>query len=308
MPSSRPKPSEVAVEAKREFIPYIKHHFAKEWPTHSYLCYSESLPRSQPDRSRHCRFAFYERDPVDVALDWYEADGNSIPVIMPANEKRPGGDWEAGVMSPEECLCRRSTLYGALTTPGPESGESSHYPIPAKAGIFSEKVVVFRSGPEKYSIWPMKDYKALPIISVVPVRRPKLDTSGKKYSFDDERELMREKIKTALRIAVFYRYPQIVIGSFGLGPGFRNPPLEVANMWKHALIDDPEFAGHFSDAVFAFDPQDTGASSSSSSSKSKSKSGSSSKSSSSSSSSSAKSDLAVFEYVFKPANIHGAYR
>lgn len=87
--------------------------------------------------------AFYERDPVDVALDWYDADGNNIPVIMPANEKRPGGDWEAGVMSPEECLCRRSTLYGTLTTPGPESGASSHYPIPPKAGIFSEKVGMY---------------------------------------------------------------------------------------------------------------------------------------------------------------------
>jgi hypothetical protein len=41
--------------------------------------------------------AFYDRDPVDVALDW--APG-LVPVIMPANDKRPGGDWEAGQFSP----------------------------------------------------------------------------------------------------------------------------------------------------------------------------------------------------------------
>lgn len=41
--------------------------------------------------------AFIEGDPVDVALSW-AADSNiegEIPVISMANDKRPGGDWEA---------------------------------------------------------------------------------------------------------------------------------------------------------------------------------------------------------------------
>lgn len=41
--------------------------------------------------------AFYERDPVDLAIDWVEPGAAPIPVIMPANDKRPGGDWEAGM-------------------------------------------------------------------------------------------------------------------------------------------------------------------------------------------------------------------
>ena len=44
-----------------------------------------------------CLSAFYERDPVDLALDWVEPGMSPIPVIMPANDKRPGGDWEAGM-------------------------------------------------------------------------------------------------------------------------------------------------------------------------------------------------------------------
>ena len=42
--------------------------------------------------------AFYERDPIDLALDWIDpTDGQKpVAVIMPANDKRPGGDWEAG--------------------------------------------------------------------------------------------------------------------------------------------------------------------------------------------------------------------
>lgn len=101
--------------------------------------------------------AFFDRDPVDVALDWAPTEEVPIPVIMPANDKRPGGDWEAGwlfyqiiskilltrytgVMSPEECLCRRSNLYATMTTPAEGNSAPSNYPLPPKAGIFSEKV------------------------------------------------------------------------------------------------------------------------------------------------------------------------
>ncbi|RFU30405.1 hypothetical protein B7463_g5955, partial [Scytalidium lignicola] len=43
-----------------------------------------------------------------------------------------------GIMSPEECLCRRSNLYTTLITPAPGNSALSNYPIPPKAGIFSE--------------------------------------------------------------------------------------------------------------------------------------------------------------------------
>lgn len=113
---------------------------------------------------------------------------------------------------------------------------------------------------------------------------------------------MREKIRTTLRIAIFYKYFNIVIGTFGLGPGFRNPPEEVASMWRDAFLKDPEFQHQFQDVVFAFqDPEGPNASSPSSSKSSKS----SSSKSSSKSSSTATSDLEIFKHVFNPANIHG---
>lgn len=92
--------------------------------------------------------AFYERDPVDLAIEWANdptepVDPVAIPVIMPANDKRPGGDWEAGVMSPEECLCRRSNLFATITTPAPGNSAPTNYPIPSKAGIFSRNVGMF---------------------------------------------------------------------------------------------------------------------------------------------------------------------
>lgn len=149
---------------------------------------------------------------------------------------------------------------------------------------------------------------ALPIISVCPVKRPKLDSSGKHYSFKQEKELMRDKITTALRIAIYYGYADLCIGNFGLGPGFRNPPEEVAIMWRDAFMKDPEFAGHFRDVVFAFESLETTPNSSSSKGSSSKSSSSKSSSSKSSTSTSASADLDVFRHVFKPENIHGAFR
>ena len=118
---------------------------------------------------------------------------------------------------------------------------------------------------------------------------------------------MRDKIRAALRIAIFYGHTKLCIGTFGLGPGFRNPPEEVALMWRDALLRDPEFVGHFEDVVFAFDapegPSSSSKSSSSSTSKDKSKS-----SSSGSSKSTAAADLEIFRHVFKPEVIHGAFK
>ncbi|KAG9235315.1 hypothetical protein BJ875DRAFT_276783 [Amylocarpus encephaloides] len=302
MPPSKPKPSEIAAEAKRTYIPHIRENCSSEWPSTSFLCYSESMmARTASDTDRQVHFAFYERDPVDFALEWAPTEPVAIPVIMPANDKRPGGDWEAGVMSPEECLCRRSNLFATLTTPASGNLAPSNYPIPPKAGIFSPKVVVFRNGPERYEPW--QEYKVLPVISVCPVKRPKLDSSGKKYSFKQEKELMREEIKAVLRIAVYYRYHNLCIGNFGLGPGFRNPAEEVALMWRDAFLQDPEFQGHFEGVVFAFEnPEGPGVASGSSKTASKST------TKSSTPKCNAASDLEIFKHVFKPMNIHGAFK
>lgn len=38
-----------------------------------------------------------EGDPVDIAIQWGAQLRKQIPVINPSHEKRPGGDWEAGI-------------------------------------------------------------------------------------------------------------------------------------------------------------------------------------------------------------------
>ena len=147
---------------------------------------------------------------------------------------------------------------------------------------------------------------ALPIISVAPVKKPRL--SGGRYSFPEEKQMMKDKLRTALRIAVYYGYPNICIGAFGLGSGFENPPEQVAVMWRDLFLKDPEFVGHFNDVVFAFEsPEGPGASSSSSRHSSSKSSSKSKHSSSSSSSRSLTSELEIFKKAFGPSAVHEAY-
>jgi len=85
---------------------------------------------------------------IDVALGWqtYNSQNSNpavqIPVVNQANEKRAGGDWESGLLAPEECFARRSTLVRALTTPSSAytTVPVSHYPIPQRGGMYSPSV------------------------------------------------------------------------------------------------------------------------------------------------------------------------
>lgn len=159
MPPAKLKPSDIAAEAKRTYIPYIEQRFP-QFPVRSYLYPDSSKLRLNPanGQTRRLRVAVIDGDPIDVALDWDEynrkgdtasAIGNPveagpIPVVSMANEKRAGGDWESGLIAPEECLCRRSNLVHTLTMP---ATQVSHYPIPTTGGIYSPHVGVLLISP-----------------------------------------------------------------------------------------------------------------------------------------------------------------
>ena len=116
---------------------------------------------------------------------------------------------------------------------------------------------MFRSGPEAgFATW--STFKSLPVISVAPIRRPKLDTTGQDYSFAQEKELMKEKIRAVLRIAIAWGHRDVCVGSVGAGPGFRNPARQLARMWKDVLHSELEFEGFFSSIVFAIEKKTYG--------------------------------------------------
>ena len=159
--SSKPKPAEVAAETKKHYTPLIKKTYPGTVCSNLYpvpLAYELvprmepatlpppvfSEPRDLPDELRSscllgARPANYHADPVDFALQW-AASGTPVPLICPANDKRPGGDWDTGVVGYEERLCRRSTLAAAMATPAQDCVYPDHYPIPITGVIFSTSV------------------------------------------------------------------------------------------------------------------------------------------------------------------------
>ncbi len=62
---------------------------------------------------------------------------------------------------------------------------------------------------------------------------------------------MKEKMRTVLRIAAKWEHRELCMGAFGVGPGFRNPVVEVAKMWRSILFSEKEFQGAFTNVVFA---------------------------------------------------------
>jgi uncharacterized protein (TIGR02452 family) len=270
MPTSRNgkvKPAEIAADTKRNFIPHVKTDLAGLFPPYSILY---RFPLQQLKLSPRTisstdppRFRVEVGDPVSRAIDYGYSDTKAsealggprvrVPFLCAANERRPGGDWETGCSGYEEKLCRRSNLSATLSSPLPGTGESSNYPIPSKGGILSDAVVVCRGPHDRYE--KLNHLFDLPVISVPPTRWPKLKDGGSKYSFAEERELIREKIKAALRIALGNGYDRVVIGDFGLGNGHRNPPRELAEIWRDIFLFEPEVRGRFSYVVFVFEDE-----------------------------------------------------
>ena len=154
------------------------------------------------------------------------------------------------------------------------------------------------------------------MVSVPPARWPKLTQNGTKYSFSSEREIVKDKLRGALRICAASGYESVVIGDFGLGNGYRNPPQELAELWREVLLYDPDLRGRIRHVAFVFEDttqstaqlilDDLAKKSKSSSHGSSSKSKSSkSKSSTSSGGSSGDcpTDYAIFAHVFKNEEI-----
>jgi uncharacterized protein (TIGR02452 family) len=232
-----------------------------------------------------------------------------IPFLCAAHEKRPGGDWETGTSGYEEKLCRRSNLSATLATPWPNT-VATNYPIPSSGGILSKTVLVCRGPHDRYD--KLDVWYDLPIISMPPLSRPKLRDNGTTFSFQQEVDILQEKIRGALRICLYNGYDRIVIGDFGLGDRGLNPPRVLAEMWRDIILFDPDLRGQFAYVVFVFEDASQSTTHLISDDlarkekKHKGSSGSSSKSKHGDSSSSSRrslTDMAIFAEVFDPAEV-----
>lgn len=159
--------------------------------------------------------------------------GEDCAVLNMASFKNPGGGVVWGSHAQEECLCRRSNLYGVL--------KSFKYPLPIQSCIFTPDITVFKD--DEYN--DCEPYKCSVLTSAM-LKNPEL-VDGK-FTVRD-RECVRKKIQMLLATALHFEKRKIVLGAWGCG-AYKCPPEEVAKLFKECL-EDPKFKNQFEHIVFA---------------------------------------------------------
>ena len=206
-----------------------------------------------------------------------------VAVLNMASQKSPGGNWLGGSSAQEEAICFRSTLAISL--------RRSLYPLPARGGVYTADVAVFRTSMgDGHALMLPPHHLAtdLPVVSVLTVagpRRPAIKwanvgeatpsppgpspstrkerergvgSSRQVFANPAERAFAKDKMRLCLRMAASRGHTLLVLGAIGCG-AFRNPPEEVAECWGEVL-GEREFAwGWFREVWFAvFDQRGEG--------------------------------------------------
>ncbi len=179
-------------------------------------------------------------------------DGYNPIVLNFANQTRAGGGVVSGCRAQEEDLCRRSTLFRSLVQFTPVAArygvKMSGYQYPMNeqfGGIYSPWVKVFRDG--AHSDYAFLDNPFhLAFVSVAAINRPRLEGNRIARSLVP---VVKNKIRTILRIGLKYGHDAIVLGAFGCG-AFKNPPQHMAELFKETLAED-EFRNKYRKVVFA---------------------------------------------------------
>lgn len=211
------------------------------------------------DRRYGCKFPsatiqVVNMDTIDAALalrlagfDYRTTDTLPICILNLANDLRGGGGWWKGALAQEEALCYRTSLSFTL--------KIRYYPLPQLGAIYSPSVVVIReslaSGHKLLDLNRPAELPILSAISVAALRNPALtDSVPPKYLHVGDREIMKEKMRGVLRIAVSQRHRRLVLGALGCG-AFGNPAGEVAACWAEVFGEDEFSVGWFERVVFA---------------------------------------------------------
>lgn len=180
----------------------------------------------------------------------YAAAGERTAVLNFANAYSPGGGVLRGAMAQEECLCRSSILYEALTLP---YLVRNYYKWNAKntgdmgtdAVIYSPGVTVFRSDD------PVPEDLESPFrTDVLTCAAPYINPERKKPVPREQLEnVLRGRVRNILEVAAAHRPDVLVLGAFGCGV-FGNPPELVAAVFREWLVRKG-FSGAFRRVVFA---------------------------------------------------------
>ncbi len=183
----------------------------------------------------------------EAAADYARA-GLKTCVLNFANSFCPGGGVIHGARAQEECLCRVSTLYDAISSDqafrafyAPHRKEQNS--LANDDVIFTPNVVVFKSDTDAPTLLPQDEWFCADVLTcAAPDLYDSFDISD-----DFLRDLFRSRIRRILLVAEKNKCDALVLGAFGCG-AFGNSPQIVAEVFKEELVD---FSRSFSKIEFA---------------------------------------------------------
>ena len=173
-----------------------------------------------------------------------------VAVLNFANAYSPGGGVTRGAMAQEECLCRSSNLYNALTIPYLirnyyKHNEKTTGELGTDAVIYSPGVTVFKSD----------DVLPVPLaepfqVDVLTCAAPYVNPNRKKpIPLEMLEDTFNHRIRNILEVAAANSADNLVLGAFGCG-AFNNPPDLVAGCFRYCLVDRG-YRDYFRRVVFA---------------------------------------------------------
>ncbi len=191
--------------------------------------------------------------------------GYNPALLNMASLYHPGGGVLTGSSAQEEDLCRRSNLVISLyqfSLPGGRYGDladmvrvkrrAERYPMDnTYGGIYSPDITFFRATKDEGYALLDAPFKAA-VISVASLNyNPKhghsqLDNGNIPEA---DKPVLKEKIRTILRIGALKKHDSLVLGALGCG-AFCTPPAQMAHLF-HQVLDEQEFRGLFRKIVFA---------------------------------------------------------
>ena len=185
--------------------------------------------------------------------------GRKVCVLNFASYVNPGGGVTHGAAAQEECLCRISTLYGALTAPRMISSfylphRAERNPLAGDDCIYTPDVTVFKSDTASPELLPEEEwYKVNVITCAAPNLRHRernmVRVKDQEVFFNDTdlKNLHIRRMQRILSVAAAGGNEVMILGAFGCG-AFMNPPSVVARALKRAA---EEFRNTFETIEFA---------------------------------------------------------
>ncbi len=188
---------------------------------------------------------------VDTLVKAIEMGPDAVILNM-ASDFIPGGGVEKGSRAQEEDICRRSNLIKSIYRYHPKLAKKFgmkynpkfSYPLNNYSVIYSPKISIYKK-PGTYE--PYYEPFITNVITAPALKRPELTKDGNLKEKDAE--IMKEKIKTVLRVALRNHHTKIVLGAWGCG-AYGLPAENVAKLFKEVL-SDKNFSGKFDEICFA---------------------------------------------------------